>query len=35
LFLAVLAEKSDFVQCLLEHGANPNIQGKVSFVCVC
>ena len=28
LFLAVLAEKSDFVQCLLEHGANPNIQGK-------
>ena len=29
LFLAVLTEQSDFVQCLLDHGADPNIQGKV------
>lgn len=28
LFLAVLTEKSEFVQCLLEHEADPNIQGK-------
>lgn len=28
LFIAVLTEKSEFVQCLLEHGADPNIQGK-------
>lgn len=31
LFLAVLSEKTEFVQCLLDHGADPNIQGKIQY----
>lgn len=31
LFLAVFTNKPDLVQCLLDHGADPNIQGKVQL----